>query len=355
MHQQYFQEHVQDINQALETYLASWSESTCVSYPKLTPLIQEFVTANAWGKRLRAVLVMMWYEMITGHHNSELLPVALAYELFQTAILAHDDIIDISDLRRGKPTLHKAIEHRWTKDLWLWAKSWHYGVSHSICLADIGLFLANKMIVDSNLSNEIKVKASQSFLQSSIDTWLGEILDVELEHLDHSTITESDIISMYRSKTAHYTITWPLLLGAICAGADEETCKGIVIFGDNLGIAFQIKDDEIGIYQDEWVSGKSATSDIVEGKYTILYHHALQHGTEQQIEQLMWLYGHDVNTQEHQMIKDLFEQTGSKKYCEDKVAAYVEAAIEYIPYLTPHPAYREYLHQLAAFMINRTK
>jgi geranylgeranyl diphosphate synthase, type I len=139
------------------------------------------------------------------------------------------------------------------------------------------------------------------------------------------------------------------LLGAICAGADEETCKGISIFGDNLGIAFQIKDDEIGIYQDE------STSDIVEGKYTILYHHALQHGTQQQIEKLTSLYGHDVNAQEHQTIKDLFEQTGSKQYCEDQVASYVDAALEYIPYLTPHPAYREYLHQLATFMINRTK
>ena len=298
---------------------------------------------------------MMGYEMITGHHNVDLLPIALAYELFQTAILAHDDIIDISDLRRGKPTLHKAIEYRWVRDLWLWSRSWHYGVSQSICLADISMFLANKMIVDSNLSAEIKVKASQSFLQSCIDTWLGEMLDVELEHIDYHTIIESDIINMYRSKTAHYTITWPLLLGAICAEADEETRKGIIIFGDNLGIAFQIKDDEIGIYQDESVSGKSVTSDIVEGKYTILYHHALQHGTSEQISMLTSLYGHEVNIQEHQSIKDLFEQIWSKKYCEDKVASYVEAALEYIPYLTPHPAYREYLYQLSAFMINRTK
>jgi geranylgeranyl diphosphate synthase, type I len=355
MHQQYFQQHVHNINQALESYLASRSESTIITYPKLAPLIQEFVSANDGGKRLRAVLVMMWYEMVTGHHNHDLLPVALAYELFQTGILAHDDIIDLSDLRRGKPTLHKAIEARWAQELWLWSKSWHYGISQSICLADIGMFLANKMIVDSKLSAEIKILASQSFLQSCIDTGLGEILDVEIENSDHNTITESDIISMYRSKTAHYTITWPLLLGAICAGADEETCKGISIFGDNLGIAFQIKDDEIGIYQDESVSGKSATSDIVEGKYTVLYHHALQHGTDEQVTQLMSLYGHEVGIQEHQIIKDLFEQIGSKWYCEEQIASYVEAALEYIPYLTPHPAYREYLNQLASFMINRTK
>jgi geranylgeranyl pyrophosphate synthase len=77
-------------------------------------------------------------------------------------------------------------------------------------LADIGLFLANKIIVDSNLSDSIKTKASQSFLQSCIDTGLGEILDVEVAYLDHDTIHESDIISIYRSKTAHYTITGPL-------------------------------------------------------------------------------------------------------------------------------------------------
>gem|GEM_PF-3412805 len=68
------------------------------------------------------------------------------------------------------------------------------------------------MIVDSDLSDSIKVKASRSFLQSCIDTGLGEILDVELEHIDKHSVTESDIISMYRSKTAHYTITGPLLL-----------------------------------------------------------------------------------------------------------------------------------------------
>lgn len=355
MHQKYFQDHVYSINQSFEQYLDSWAQQTAIKYPKLEAIIQEFVEANRGGKRLRAALVMLWYEMISGHQNTELMPVALAYELFQTAILAHDDIIDISDLRRGKQTLHKALEQRWMEQLWLWAKSPHYGISHSICLADIGLFLANKMIVDSDLSDSIKVWASQSFLQSCIDTWLGEMLDVELEYIDKQAITESDIITMYRNKTAHYTITWPLLLWAICAGADEETIKWIKIFGDNLGIAFQIKDDEIGIYQDESVSGKSATCDIVEGKYTLLYHHALQHGSSDQIAQLTSLYGSEVDNTQHQLIKDLLVQTWSKQYSDQQIQHYVNQSLEYINYLTPHPAYREYLLQLASFMINRTK
>jgi len=112
MHQQYFQDHVLRVNHALDAYLATWSQETIAHYPKLADLISEFVKANDGGKRLRAVLVMLGYEMITGYYDESLLPAALAYELFQTSILAHDDIIDISDLRRGKATLHKAIEHR---------------------------------------------------------------------------------------------------------------------------------------------------------------------------------------------------------------------------------------------------
>ena len=355
MHQQYFQEHVQRIDHELTKYLNSRSLTIAQEYPKLQPLIQELVIANQGGKRLRAVLVILWYEMITGYHNDDLIPVALAYELFQTGILAHDDIIDASDLRRGKSTLHKAIEVRgWSLGLSS-LKSAHYGVSHSICLADIAMFLANKIIMDSKLTSDIKVLASQCFIQSCIDTGLGEMLDVEMEHIDSSMITESDIISMYRNKTAHYTITGPLLLWAICAWADEETCKGIKIFGDNLGIAFQIKDDEIGIYQDESVSGKSATSDIEEGKYTLLYHHAMTYGTADQITQLSAVYGHKVTSIQHQQIKQLLEQTWSKAYNEQQIQHYVSQSLEYINYLTPHPAYREYLSQLASFMINRTK
>lgn len=356
MHQQYFQEHVARVNQSLESYLDQRSQQVIITYPKLQDHIQALVDAHRWGKRLRAALVMLWYEMVTGHDNEDIIPVALAYELFQTAILAHDDIIDISDLRRGKATLHKSMEMRWWEVLGLTgAQAAHYGVSHSICLADIALFLANKIIVDSSLSDQIKVQASQCFLQSCIDTGLGEMLDVEMEYLDNNSISEADIISMYRNKTAHYTITGPMKLGAICAGADEETIKWIGIFGDNLGIAFQIKDDEIGIYQDESVSGKSATSDIEEGKYTLLYHHALQHGTTEQVSQLTQLYGRPVSTDEHQQIKDLLEQTWSKAYSDQQVQHYVSQSLEYIPYLTPYPAYREYLSQLASFMINRTK
>lgn len=175
---------------------------------KLVSLFDQFVLSCSGGKRIRGVLVKIGYEIAGGKGSLEIYKAACAFEIFQTAILAHDDIIDQSPMRRGRPSLYKSV-----------------GTSQAITLADIGFFLANTLITDA--------KALNFFNRAMVNTGLGQLLDINNSHS----------IQAYELKTAWYTFIAPLSLGAILGGADEKLLKDLEVFGKNLGVAYQIQDD----------------------------------------------------------------------------------------------------------------
>lgn len=195
--------------------------------PKLLPLIDKFIESCSGGKRLRGKLVILGYQLahlpgVRAHLEGEIAKVAAAYEIMHSAILAHDDIIDQSPFRRGKPSLYKAV-----------------GASQAITLADLGFFLAIRIIAESKFSEKEKNEALKLFSQTMVDTAIGQMLDIQ----------KGDVATVRKLKTARYTVAGPLQLGAILAGASHlEGAKAhlrgdLVEFGENLGIAFQIKDD----------------------------------------------------------------------------------------------------------------
>lgn len=175
---------------------------------KLVSLFDQFILSCQGGKRIRGVLVKIGYEIAGGTGSKDVYKAAVAFEIFQTAILAHDDIIDQSPMRRGRPSLYKSV-----------------GTSEAITLADVGFFLANTLITDS--------KALNFFNRAMVNTGLGQLLD----------INNSRSIQAYELKTAWYTFIAPLSVGAILGGANNEKIKILERFGLKLGIAYQIQDD----------------------------------------------------------------------------------------------------------------
>lgn len=195
--------------------LTSFRQEVSQTDKTLLLLIDQFISACQGGKKIRGVMVLLGYEIARRKgqgERGEVYKAAAAVEIFQTAILAHDDIIDQSPTRRGKPSLYKST-----------------GKDEALILADMGFFLANTLISDP--------KALNFFNKVMVKTCLGQLLDIqELKGIDR--------IKMYELKTAWYTFIGPLSLGAILAGADEEKMLGqLGLFGKNLGIAYQIKDD----------------------------------------------------------------------------------------------------------------
>lgn len=241
----YLKKNAKAVDECLEDILSNFLKETKKTNPKLLPFAKSFVKSCKGGKRIRGVLVKLGYEMTQTVILSEtkdlsqmrvsnklrdslliaqndILKVAAAYEILHTALLIHDDIIDKSRIRRGQPSLYAFLGNN------------HYGISQAISLGDIGLYLPIKIITETKFTDEVKIKALNYFSQILINTGWGQIMDVEKSK-------DTNFINLY--KTAKYTIAGPLQIGAMIAGGKEQLVNNLGIFGDNLGIAFQLQDD----------------------------------------------------------------------------------------------------------------
>lgn len=352
----YLKTSAEEINLELEKFFKKWSEEVLTCSPKLSDLNKSFIRACEGGKRLRGALVKLGFEIAKGRDHlggvpstslratirgdllsKEIVKPAAAFEIFQTAILAHDDIVDLSPTRRGKLTIFMALGGD------------HYGISQTICLGDIGFFLAQKLIAESNFDEKLKNKALSSFAGTMLQTGLGQMLDVELPYIKGDK-SEHDILTVFRLKTARYTLVGPMQLGAILGGADDKLLKNIEKFGESLGIAFQIQDDILGIFGDEDILGKSVTSDIEEGKITLLYLYALKNGGK---EGLAGVYGSKVGLDGLEKVRKIFKETGALEYSQKKAEELVNEAKKVIPLITNNYKLKTILEEMADFLVRR--
>ncbi len=339
----YLKDVAQEIDQEIERFSRIWLEEVREVSPTLVPLAQVLIENCAGGKRLRGTLVKLGYEIGEDHLGGEIIKVGAAYEIFQTAILAHDDIIDQSDLRRGKPTIYKQLG------------GGHYGISQTIALADIGFFLTVRLISEANFPEDRKNRAISAFAQTVINTGLGEVLDVELPHLKGDRV-DKEVIIIHKLKTAYYTIIDPLQLGAILAGGSQKLLNNLEEFGENLGIAFQVQDDILGVFGDEKTLGKSATSDIEEGKNTLLITQAAKLANPSQRKILDKYYGKgNVGNRGLEAVRKVFTDSGSLAYSRQKALQYVNQAKKVIVKITPDKRLAKLLAYMADFLIERDR
>jgi len=275
--------------------------------------VEDLLNQHQGGKHIRGALIKLGEEIALNNKPAISLPVQTAYELFQTAILIHDDIIDKSPVRRGKATIHSS-----ESDL-------HFGNSRGICIGDYGLFLANKILANSGLPAEILIKVFKLFSHIELVTLEGEIMDITLPYkpIDIANDYESYVKTVgriFEYKTAWYTLVGPIMLGAICGGAGDDELNLLKEITMPLGIAFQIKDDLLGIYASEKVLGKPALSDVQEKKQTLLYGYAYYNATKDEKFALDKSYGNESATDDDlQVVRDIFIKTGAKEYAENEI------------------------------------
>ncbi len=341
--QDFLKQSAQEINQEIDRSFEKWSQEVESVSPKLTALNKAFIQANEGGKRIRGALIKLGYELAGGSPTMEILKPAAAFEIFQTAILAHDDIVDLSPLRRGKPTVYKVLGGN------------HYGISQALTLGDAGFFLAVRLIAETDFPDSRKNKALAFFAQAMLETALGQMLDIELPY-QKETRKEVDALTIFRLKTARYTIVGPLALGAILGGAGKKFLEDVEKFGEALGIAFQIQDDTLGVFGDEKTIGKSVTSDIEEGKNTLLIIYALDRATKEQKVVLDKYYGKGkIGGKELEKIKQVFVDTGALEYSRKKAMELVTEALLVIEGMDISPEYKKLLTQMADFLVRRDK
>ena len=287
----------------------------------LEEALEQFVSSNKGGKFLRACLIALGYQSF-GKDDDNYLSLGVALELFQTSILIHDDIIDKAAKRRGLDTIPVKYEKIYSdpilnKDNFK-VKRKDIADSMALCLGDLGFYLALQIIVRNYKNNDNLDRVLEYYNNVAIKTCEGEMVDVILpfyeEFYGSNDDLESHVMEIYKLKTAWYSVVGPYCLGAILGGLEEENVNKLEDALLNLGIAFQIKDDLLGVYGDEEHIGKSVTSDVSEFKQTILYAYVIN--TEYK-DELLKYYGKDVSDVEMDKVKDIFEKSGAKKYAED--------------------------------------
>ncbi len=256
--------------------------------PVLFSSMKEYVLRK--GKRIRPLLMILSYKGFrksAKRMSPSIYYVSTCIELLHNFMLIHDDIIDRSDLRRGKPTLHRVLR-RAAKT----PEQDKLGYDLGIVAGDIVYALAIDAFLSIKEEPKRKERALKYFIQTAVYTAMGEFVDTLNGVRPLPRITEKDVFLNYSLKTARYTFDCPLVVGAILAGAKEKDIKALAQIGLLVGQAFQIQDDVIGIFDTEKNIGKSILSDLAEQKKTILVTHAFSR----------------MNTKEKAAFKALFEK-----------------------------------------------
>ncbi len=278
--------------------------------------LDKFKYANSDGKCIRGTLINLGYN--THKNDNDSMALAGAYESFETAILIHDDIIDNADLRRGKKTTHKLYEEDF-KHL----KQDNTPTSLALCIGDIGFYYTYQYIVKHYKNHKYLNKILEYYNEISIDTIKGEILDVYLPYVEkydkNHKLFEDDILSIYKLKTAKYTIIGPFILGLILSGGSKTEIKEFTRILEGLGIAFQIKDDILGIFSDTTTIGKPVFSDVEEFKQTILYSY-LKVNKSKYLNDLLKYYGNKINENDLKEVQNILIKSGSLDYANNKMS-----------------------------------
>ncbi len=241
-------------------------------------LLEPLSALASKGKRLRSTLLMMSHTAAGGGREDVALRVAAALELFQVAALVHDDVLDDSDTRRGLPSTHRIIEGLHLASGWR-GDSARFGASGAILAGDLALMACMGELVAAltGVDGPVAAAVGERFTAMATVCTAGQYLDLRLAALPLEGLADEReaIETVMRAKTASYTTVGPLALGAAIAGCQAATVDAWAAVGLPLGVAFQLRDDLLGVIGSENETGKPTGDDVREGKRTLLLAHAL--------------------------------------------------------------------------------
>lgn len=275
------------VQAALDAHLDRQREVLAELGPPVIPLLEAVADLLSGGKRLRAAFLYWGWRALGGADDEAAIRAASSMEIFQAAALLHDDVMDNSDLRRGRPTAHRAfarthLEHRWSGD------PERFGHAAAILAGDMCLNWTDEVFSTSGLPVEAVDRARPEFDRMRTQLMAGQYLDILEAARGWGDLGYTQRIDQCRTviryKSARYSVQQPLLIGALAAGAGPATLTALARYGVRLGEAFQLRDDLLGVFGDPEETGKPAGDDLREGKHTVLIAHALEHadpeGTE---------------------------------------------------------------------------
>jgi len=293
----------------------------------------QYVLQNG-GKRIRPLLVLLSAKSY-GEDINAALPAAASVEIFHNFTLVHDDIMDHSDVRRGKPTVHK----KWNENL-------------AILSGDTMLVWAYKMLEE--YEGETYKKLNTLLNQTAVEICEGQQMDMDFEN--RNDVSMDEYLQMIRLKTAVLLGT-ALQFGGIIAKATDKSIQAFNKYGEKIGLAFQIQDDYLDTYGDAETFGKKIGRDILDRKKTFLYITALQRANDEDRQKLIGFYQDNRIAGEElvQKVTDIFDKYGVKKISLDKIQEFTGEAMEALSQTGLPETEKEFWKSFAFDLMNRKK
>ncbi|MEM4481450.1 MAG: polyprenyl synthetase family protein [Desulfurococcaceae archaeon] len=282
------------------------------------------------GKRLRAMLVLIGYwSKHWGTDVKQVLDVMAAVELLQSYLLIHDDIMDRDEMRRGGPTAHVSFARICSQKQWKDCN--HYGVSQAIVAGDLLEAFAVRSLSSIRASGDLLNDLISTYSKGLRRVAYGQFLDVVYSQLPLGEVHEEDVVLVYKLKTSSYTVELPLHLGSIASGKYSAKLLGdLTNYAVPAGIAFQIRDDIIGLFGDPSVTGKPVGSDIKSKKKTlpVVKAHELSSDSDKKMLELVYntLQEDEVSNEHVEEVRRIVRDSGGLKYSEEMIKIYLNNA-----------------------------
>lgn len=344
----YFNARAAELRTFLESRLAADGEEFSFLKPWGQDLPARLLAFARGGKLIRGGLVFLGQELAGGEPGQEALIVGAAMELLQSGFLIHDDIMDRDRLRRGMPAVF--WQYREAASARGLADAYHYGESMGICAGDCAFFLAFRLLLSAGLPPGLAVHCCREVYAVG----LAQMQDVDFGAFPDIP-READIATLYTWKTGRYSFSLPLATGAMLAGAGQDLVRGLEELGESLGIAFQMRDDELGLFGSESSLGKPIGSDLREGKKTLLIALAFSRADRASRTKLSAILGRrDATDAEVAEIRELVEQSGVRSELEARMEALAAAASRMIKRLEVPAGPRGTLAELLEFIRTRS-
>jgi geranylgeranyl diphosphate synthase type I len=315
------------VEEELSTFLNFESAYLNTISTELSP-VSDVLTAFLLdsGKRLRPLFAYAGFVAAGGALEKPVVRAMAALELLQACALIHDDLMDGSDTRRGKPSIHRHFETIHVQDQ-LDGFAPQYGVSAAVLLGDLALVWSDQMLNSAGLTTEQFARVFPYYNEMRVELMAGQFLDIHEQTQKTTSVDRSMKIARYKS--GKYTIERPLHLGAAMATAvSPEIFAALSAYGLPLGEAFQLRDDLLGVFGDPSVTGKPAGDDLREGKRTVLIAMTNDRQSEAQREIARKHFGKpDLDAQGVAALQEIIESTGARAELESTIETLTDAAL----------------------------
>ncbi|MFJ4045555.1 polyprenyl synthetase family protein [Microbacterium sp. NPDC089987] len=321
------------VAERLDCFVQSIRSRSAEYGPDAELFLDAAVTTLQGGKRLRARFAHAGWLAAAGAStttDAALWGLGAALEVFQSAALVHDDLIDNSDTRRGRPASHRALEaaHR--------DAGWHgdaaaFGRSTAVLLGDLLVAWSDDLLEESLIGHPHAAPTRTEYARMRRDVTVGQMLDVTEESawsVNPPASLLERALRVASLKSARYSVEQPILLGATLGGADQRLLVRLRAFGHPVGMAFQLRDDMLGVFGDPAVTGKPAGDDLREGKRTALIAIARETLPPDARAHLDARIGDpDLTADEVVQLQELIRETGAADRVEQMIAEYSDAAV----------------------------